>query len=195
MSKHSLRKPGDQGDPKGYAREKKITQYSTAWVEKDGIVSFPVLTTGITGPTWTSHFKEKNMRMTEDAQSVVWSRHFTATCGNMTNVVIIPGRMLTDKTRTTNGARSLAGRMKLSKPSLELACIIRKEFDDDHFYAMGVGPIIVMHRPVLDRDGYPCMLAIDTILGGCIHTVTDVGDYIHPVGAGFVFVESIEKWV
>ncbi len=162
--------------------------------DADGVIRFTVVSSGFTPQQWAEHFKEKGIQIGDCASQLLFSPSFKTTNGVRYNVAVLPGAMFKDDNRVTQNIRNEAGNHKLTKPEMELACLIRDTFTDEEVRKMGLKWIITMHEAVKDSDGSPSQLG----------TVCDGGNpwlrayYDNPgrcwlQDSGFAFLEQVSS--
>ena len=129
-----------------------------SWREEDGVVYFSVTSGGTTGEDWIKRLKSNGFRVGGYAKQALRSPDFKPTDGVTTQVAVLKGVLFEDNDRITRKIRAEADKRKLSKPSAELACLIREKFTDKEIEAMGLWYIVAMHEPINGSYGDPFLL-------------------------------------
>ncbi|MEI6627561.1 MAG: hypothetical protein WCL61_03115 [bacterium] len=137
-----------------------VTETKRSWLEENGIIYFSVTSDGTTGEEWIKILENNDFRVGEYAKRDLRSPNFKPTNGVTTKIAILKGALFKDRDRTTKEIRTEANKRRLSKPSAELACLIRKKFTDKEIEEMGLCYIIVMHEP-FDNSGVLSLLSAD----------------------------------
>ncbi|OHA59582.1 MAG: hypothetical protein A2589_01840 [Candidatus Vogelbacteria bacterium RIFOXYD1_FULL_46_19] len=74
------------------------------------------------------------------------------------NIVVRPGKKISDSDRITKKIRAAADKKGWLKPHWEVACLIRDTFTDEQLEQMGLWYIVTMHEPIKDSGGVPYLL-------------------------------------
>ncbi|NTU66476.1 MAG: hypothetical protein HGB08_00975 [Candidatus Moranbacteria bacterium] len=162
------------------------------WQERDGVIRFTLPPTdGTTGPQWIDRLEGKGFRLSKWAKDVLNSEDFKPTSGVICEIAVLKGMLWNDNKRIIKNIRADADNRKLTKPSAEVACMIREMFSDDEIEAMGLFFVVTMHEPIIDSDGGPDLLYARRDGGGrWMHTACVGPDYEWRCGYGFAFVAS-----
>lgn len=134
------------------------TKPTPSWRKEDGVIYFSVTSDGTTGEDWAEGPEGNGFRVGEHAEQVLCSPDFKPTSGVTTEVAVLKGMLFEDNDRITKKIRAEAHKRKLTKPNAEVACLIREKFTDKDIEAMGLWWVVVMHQPIKDSDGDPCLL-------------------------------------
>lgn len=129
------------------------------WREQDGVIYFSVESDGTTGEEWITRLEKKGSRVGDYAKSVLLSKDFKSTSGVTTEIAVLKGMLFEDNDRITKKIRAFAAERKLETPNAEVACLIREMFTDKEIEAMGLWWIVVMHEPINNYSGAPCLLS------------------------------------
>lgn len=158
------------------------------WREENGVVYFEVTSNGRTGLGWIEYLEKRGFRLSKRTKQVLGSSDFKPTSGVTYRIAIIKGILFADSDRVINKIRAEAARRNLEAPNAEVACLIREKFSDEELEIMGLWCILVLHERINDSDGYPILLGVDCVDGGCWLSVYYVGlDECCSSGGGFAF--------
>lgn len=138
--------------------ELSVSEPTRSWREEDGVIYFSVTSDGTTGEDWIKRLEGNGFRVGDYAKQALRSPDFKPTNGVTTEVAVLKGMLFEDNDRITKKIRAEADKRKLSKPNVELACLIREKFTDKEIEAMGLWYIVAMHEPINDSDGDPRLL-------------------------------------
>lgn len=136
-----------------------VSESTRNWREQDGVIYLSVTSDGTTGPEWITRLESKGFRVSDYAKSILCSLDFKPTSGVTTEIAILKGMLFEDSDRVTNKIRAAAESRKLTKPNIEVACLIRENFSDEEIEAMGLWWIVVMHESI-KADGSPDLLNV-----------------------------------
>lgn len=182
---------GEEGVDRLLRGELILSERARSWREEDGVIYFSVTSDGTTGPQWKDRLEKKGLRVSEYAQSVLYSKDFKPTSGVTTEIGVLKGELFTDSQRTTRNIRLKAVNSKMILPEAEVACLIWEKFSDKDLEAMGLWWIVVMHDPIKDSVGDSRLLY--AVRGGGGRWLSagwgDPGDGWDR-GGGFAFVVS-----
>jgi len=128
--------------------------------ERDGVIYFTVTSDGTTGEEWIARLKKNNFQVGNYAKSLLRSAGFKPTGGVTTEIAVLKGMLFNDSDRITKKIRAAADSRQLTKPNVEVACLIREMFSDKELEAMGLVYIITMHEPIKDSDGGLSLLGV-----------------------------------
>ena len=128
------------------------------WTEKNYIISFFVISYGLTGEEWIARLESKGFCVGDYAKRVLRSKSFKPTSGVIYKIAVLKGELFNDNERITKNIRKKAEDYKFSTPNAEVACLIREKFTDKELEAMGLHSIITMHEPIKDSDDNPKLL-------------------------------------
>lgn len=131
------------------------------WREEDGVIYFSVTSDGTTGEDWIKRLSRNSFWIGDFAKQVLRSPDFRPTSGVTTEVAVLKGMLFEDNDRITKKICVEADKRKLSKPNVELVCLIREKFTDEEIEAMGLWRIVVMHEPINDSRGSLALLCAD----------------------------------
>lgn len=126
------------------------------WQEKDGVITFTVTSDGTTGPQWIKRLKKGGFRVSDYAEQLL--NKMSTTDGVTTNVSVLTGELFSYNDRTISKIRAEAESRGLTKPSPEVACLIREKFTDKELEEMGIWSMVAMHEPITDAVGVPGLL-------------------------------------
>src|SRR3989344_832337 len=169
-----------------------VSTPTRSWREEDGVIYFSVTSDGTTGEEWITRLEAKGFRVEPTyAESVLRSLDFKPTMGVITEVAVLKGMLFENSDRITSKIRAEAERRRFSKPSAEVACLIREKFTDEEIEAMGLIWIVAMHEPINDSDGYPNLLGANRDDDGrWLNAFWGRPDYTWYRGHGFAFAVS-----
>lgn len=139
---------------------------TNSWRVEGDIIYFSVTSDGTTGDGWIARLENKGFRVDDYAKEVLRSPDFQSTSGVTTEVAVLRGMLFEDKERLTTNIRAEAEKRRLSKPSAELACLIREKLADEEIERMGLWYIVAMHEPIKDSSGVPSLLCASRNDGG-----------------------------
>ena len=129
----------------------------TAWtVDDEGNIHFMVTSNGMTREQWEYHLERRDWRIGDWGD---WGRNVlrrasdAPTNGVIYNIVVRPGKKISDSDRITGKIRAAADKKGWLKPHWEVACLIRETFMDEQLEQMGLWYIVTMHEPIKDFDG------------------------------------------
>jgi len=137
-----------------------VSEPIRSWREEDGVIYFSLISDGTTGEDWIKRLEGNGFRVGDYAKQVLRSADFKPTSGVTTEVALLKGVLFKDNDRITIKIRAEADKRKLSKPNVELACLIREKFTDKEIEAMGLIWIVAMHEPINDSVGGPRLLGL-----------------------------------
>ena len=160
------------------------------WTKKRGIIKFSLKSDGRTGREWIARLESKGIHVEDTAKRVLRSKGFKPTAASTSyKVTILKSELFSDSELTTGNVYKLAEKYKLSSAHAEIACLIRDKFSDSELRDMGLEWVIVMHKPIKDKEGKAKILFV-------YHT-DDEGPWLnafedHPgvwrQGCGFAFI-------
>lgn len=135
--------------------------FSVEWtVDEDGNIHFTLSpTTGMTHEQWEQHLERRGWRIGDYARQVLRRASEAPTNGVTYNIVVLPGKKVSDSDRITKKIRVVADKKGWLKPHWEVACLIRDTFTDEQLEQMGLWYIVTMHEPIEDFDGDPGLLS------------------------------------
>jgi len=137
-------------------------QNEKKWYEEDGVIYFSVTSDGKTGQEWLKHFEKKNylndynMRST---QNLFFSK-IKPTKGVTYELAVLRGKLFSDRGRTNYEIGAKANNRKLTTPSMEIACLVRDKFTYGELEAMGLGWLVIMHKPIEVPDYGSCLASV-----------------------------------
>jgi hypothetical protein len=114
------------------------------------------ITDGTTGDEWIARLKKNRFclcNLCDWSKSVLRSLDFEPSNGITTEVAVLKPMLFKASERITPNIRKLAGDHLLETPGAEVACLIREQFTLEEIKKMGLGYIIVMHKPIKDYNG------------------------------------------
>jgi hypothetical protein len=171
--------------------ELQISVIKSKWIEKDGVISFSVISDGTTGTQWIARLESKGLHVGDYAKSVLRLKDFKPTNGIIYEIAVLKGDLFSNSERITKTIRKEAKNRKLSTPNAEVACLIREKFSDKELEAMGLYWIVTMHKPIKDSDGGPALLYADRYdYGSWLGAYYGFPDFKWDHGNGFAFVVS-----
>lgn len=131
----------------------------TAWtVDDEGNIHFTLTSNGFTREQWEQHLERRGWRIGDYARQVLRRASEAPTNGVTYNIVVRPGKKISDSDRITKKIRAAADKKGWVKPHWEVACLIRDTFTDEQLEQMGLWYIVTMHEPIKDSDGDPLLL-------------------------------------
>jgi hypothetical protein len=131
----------------------------TAWtVDDEGNIHFTLTSNGFTREQWEQHLERRGWRIGDYARQVLRRASEAPTNGVTYNIVVRPGKKISDSDRITKKIRAAADKKGWVKPHWEVACLIRDTFTDEQLEVMGLWYIVTMHEPIKDSDGVPNLL-------------------------------------
>ena len=163
------------------------------WVEKNGVISFEITSTGLTGQQWIEYFEKKWIKISQWARYLLLSPDFKPTNGLKSRIEVLKGSLfIDDNDRTTKKICTMAENRKLTKPNAEAACLVRDMFTDKELEEMDLYWIVVFHKPIKDFDGGPGLLSAGRRDDGSwLGAYGDRSDDGWRRGRGFAFATSI----
>lgn len=133
-----------------------------AWtVDDEGNIHFTLTSNGFNHEQWEQHLERRGWRIGDYARQVLRRASEVPTNGVTYNIVVRPGKKISDSDRITKKIRAAAGKKGWLKPHWEVACLIRDTFTDEQLEQMGLWYIVTMHEPIKDSDGDPRLLDSD----------------------------------
>ena len=181
--------------PEGIETLKKVARVIVdevkKWREESGVIYFSVITNGKSGPEWISYLESKGFCLSNYAISILSSPDFQPSkAGEVIEIALLKGKLWKNKeNRTTKYIRLKAEKSNFSKPSAEVACLIREKFTDKEIEAMGLSWIVAMHEPIKGSDGVPSLLSAGRSDGGpWLYAYYDKSDNGWGREDGFAFV-------
>ena len=140
--------------PIGVIGDALIKEIRLSRLKKDNVISLGFVTSdGTFGKGWIERFEKKGFIISDSAKRILLSPDFKPTNGVMTEIVVIKGEFFSDENRITKNIHAEAERSNLSKPNMEVACLIREKFTDKEIDALGLWCIVTMHESFKDSDG------------------------------------------
>jgi hypothetical protein len=140
---------------------------TTAWtVDDEGNIRFLLTSNGFTSEQWEQHLERRGWRIGDYARQVLRRASEVPTNGVTYNIVVRPGKKISDSDRITKKIRAAADKKGWLKPHWEVACLIRDTFTDEQLEQMGLWYIVTMHEPIKDSGGGPRLLYSDRFGGG-----------------------------
>ena len=136
-------------------------------VDGDGNIHFTVTSNGMTREQWEKHLESRGFRLSDWARNVLRRASEAPTNGVTYNIVVRPGKKISDSDRITKKIRAAADKKGWVKPHWEVACLIRDTFTDEQLEEMGLLYIVTMHEPIKDSVGGPYLLS--SLRGGDGH--------------------------
>jgi hypothetical protein len=139
----------------------------TGWtVDDEGNIHFTLTSNGFTREQWEQHLECRGWRIGDYARQVLRRATKAPTNGVTYNIVVRPGKKISDSDRITKKIRAAADKKGWVKPHWEVACLIRDTFTDEQLEQMGLWYIVTMHEPIKDSDGGPSLLDSSRYDGG-----------------------------
>ncbi len=133
------------------------------WTEKGGIIYFEVVRiehTELDFMRSLENFRPLFYSVGSDAVHMIRSRGFPAYLPDRIKVAALRSELFEDGSRTTCHIQAYGKKRHLAVPHSHLAFTILNNFTAVGINAMGLNRIIVMHEPIKDRWGSPCVLAV-----------------------------------
>jgi len=136
---------GEKGMGAFLRGETTVRKSDRIWFECDGIVYLSVVSEGLTGDQWLQYFKEAGHRLTPEAKALLLSEAFVPTTDVVYEVAIVKGFNYTNEQRNLQVIDKAAERCSLSKPNVEIGCLLRKALSDADLKEMNLSDILTMH--------------------------------------------------
>lgn len=142
------------------------------WREENGVTYSSVENDDTTDEDWITRLESKDFRLDGEylycgqAKEILQSPDLKQTSSGPTEVAVLRGCLFEDNDRTMKKVRQYAeafrtpDKRKLGTPKPELACLTRLKFTNKEIEAMGLWEIVVMHKPINDSHGRPCLLSV-----------------------------------
>lgn len=129
------------------------------WFEKDGIIYFTLVSNGMTGEEWITHFEGKGFPVNKYVKGVLRHRDFKPTkVGTSHCIAVIKGECISNTCSSiTSEIRTYAKSQKKSNLPAEVACLIVDNFTAKEINQMGLESIVTMHEPI-DSGNYSNVL-------------------------------------
>lgn len=163
----------------------------TAWtVDDEGNIHFTVTSNGMTREQWEQHLERRGWRISKYARRVLRRASDVSTNGVIYNIVVRPGKKISDSDRSTKKIRVAADKKGWLKPHWEVACLTRDTLTDEQLEQMGLWYIVTMHKPIKDSDGVSDLFYSGRDGGGrCLHaSYGGPDDVLWGDRGGFAFV-------
>jgi hypothetical protein len=162
----------------------------TAWtVDDEGNIHFTLTNNGISREQWEQHLERRGWQIGVYARQMLRrAREAPTKAGTVHNIVVRPGKLISDSDRITKKIRVAADKKGWTKPHWEVACLIRDTFTDEQLEQMGLWYIVTMHEPIKNSGGGPDLL--DSHRGGgggWLGAYVDRPDVGWGGGGGFAF--------
>lgn len=122
-------------------------------IDDEGNIHFTLISNGLTREQWEWHLERCGCRIGDYARQVLRRASEAPTNGVTYNIVVRPGKKMSDIDRITKNIRAAAHKKGWFKPHWEVACLIRDTFTDEQLKAMGLWYIVTMHEPIKDSEG------------------------------------------
>ncbi len=104
----------------------------TAWtVDDEGNIHFTLTSNGMTPEQWEQHLERRGWRISDYARQVLRRASEAPTNGVAYNIVVRPGKKISNSDRITKKIRAAADKKGWVKPHWEVACLIRDTFTDE----------------------------------------------------------------
>jgi hypothetical protein len=133
--------------------------HSRSWLQLT-MVYFSVTSTGMTGENWLKFLEESGKTVSKDVRVVLASSALRPTDGVTYFIGVIPGTIFNDGGRRLTTVWNFAQTRGFTRPTLEVSLLIRQKFLPQQIISMRFGAIAVLHSPVLDASGKPCLLSV-----------------------------------
>ncbi len=138
-------------------------------IQKDrfGRATFTVVGTGLTGIEWIARLEASGHKVTDWAEDILsqpdYDQNHRLEAGKIETFALVLGLEIPkDSDRTTSTLQAIGvrdyGPQAVSDLRGELALLIREKFSIADLNEIDVGYIAVLHKPILDSDGYPGVL-------------------------------------
>lgn len=132
---------------------------STVWtVDDEGNIHFTLTSNGFTCEQWEQHLERRGWRIVDYARQVLRRASESPTNGVTYNIVVCPGKKISNSDRITKKIRAAADKKGWVKLHWEVSCLIRDTFTDEQLEQMDLWYIVTMHEPIKDSDGVPNLL-------------------------------------
>jgi hypothetical protein len=155
---------GEDGVDRFLRGELVVSPVETAsmWaVDDEGNIHFTLTSNGFTREQWEQHLERRGWRIGDYARQVLRRASEAPTNGVTYNIVVRPGKKISDSDRITKKIRAAAEKYGWLKPHWEVVCLIRDTFTDEQLEQMGLWYIVTMHEPIKDSGGDPSLLRSD----------------------------------
>lgn len=157
-------------------------------IDDEGNILFTLTSNGFTREQWESHLERHGWRIGDYARQVLNYATEVPTSGVTYNIVVRPGKKISDSDRITKKIRAAADKKGWLKPHWEVACLIRDTFTDEQLEQMGLWYIVVMHEPIKDSECDPRLLQSNRSDDGrWLYANYDRPDSYWHVDGGFAF--------
>ncbi len=158
----------------------------------DGRLYFTVIGAGLTGSQWFDRLETIGYTLSAEAKSVLSNPGYDMIhrleAGKQYTVVLSPtAEIRDDEDRTTmnlgNYASAEFGKCAVHDLKAELIFLIREKFTDADLEAMGVEYITMLHTPITDPNGTPCLFSLCLDFCGksyMLHASEEYSDAAYP---------------
>ncbi|HAU66637.1 MAG: hypothetical protein UT30_C0011G0036 [Candidatus Uhrbacteria bacterium GW2011_GWF2_39_13] len=129
------------------------------WREVDGVIYLTVTSNGTSGKAWIKRLEKKGFCVSDWARYLLRSKEFNSMSGTY-EIAILKSILFPGSDCITKNIRQKASEMNLTIPNPQIACLIRDQYSDEEFKAMGISSIAIMHESIEDSCGNPSFLSI-----------------------------------
>lgn len=169
----------------------KISALRPKWTEEGGVIYFTLTSDGTTGEQWIDRLERKGYLISKYAKSYLLSNNFKPTLNVTTKVAVLKDVLLGAFDTTAEQIRKEARNRHLYTPNAELACLIRYKFSKRKLKSMGLGWLVVMHRPISYPEGNSFFLSVGSFDDGSwLYAEENDWNGEHDFDTGFVFACS-----
>jgi len=138
------------------------TLANNGWREekKDGVITFTLLSPGMTKFEWVDHLERKGKLISPWAYEALLSSDFEP-CpkGTVHHISVLNGMFWRHEDRTVAKVCEEGSARLYHEPHPETGCIILDSLDYSKFYKMGIAIFMPMHKPIRLDDGKLCYLS------------------------------------
>lgn len=160
-------------------------------VDDEGNIHFTLISNGFTREQWEQHLERRGWRIGSWARNVLRRASEAPTNGVTYNIVVRPGKNISDSDRITKKIRAAADKKGWVKPHWEVACLIRDTFTDEQLAQMDLWYIVTMHEHINDSGGVARVLCAGRLDSGrWLRAYVGNPDRRWGRGYGFAFVLS-----
>ena len=142
------------------------TAPTTLTVDDEGNIHFTLTSNGLTREQWETHLEHRGCRIGDSARNVLRCASKAPTNGVTYNIVVRPGKSISNSDRITKKIRAAADKKGWVKPHWEVACLIRDTFTNEQLEKLGIGLwcIVTMHEHIKDSDGHQSLLESSRVI-------------------------------
>ena len=134
------------------AGELQVSVVSRNWREVNNIIYFTVTSNGRSGRDWIEYLESKGFFVSKKTKTMLLSSDFKPT-NQVMEIAILKCSLWENKDKISKKICSFASGQNFSKPTIEVACLIREKFSNADLKEMGLWFIVVMHEPIMTING------------------------------------------